>query len=138
MRTYVRTRLKRPGRNADAKRMSTWVRTRRALEADAAADRLLAVYDGAWAFADRLAAAGDRASAAAAGALGDAALADLPPVRVHYAALVLGVEHAQAVAWTRDGTFAPVPWTGQLRVALIDVARLARARRAAPTLRAAA
>jgi hypothetical protein len=118
--------------------MSTWRATPGTRSVDAAADRLLAAAAAAWALADRLHAAGDRANAIAAEALGDAVLCGAPPARLHYVALALGVDHAQAVAWVEDGTLPRAPWAGQLRVELIDVAHLARRRAAAHPLRAAA
>jgi hypothetical protein len=115
--------------------MSTWRATPGTRTADAAADRLLAAAAAAWALADRLHAAGDRANGCAAEALGDAVLQGAPPARLHYAALALGVDHAQAVAWVEDGTLPLAPWAGQFRVELVDIAFLARRRTAAQRLR---
>jgi len=119
-------------------KMTTWRPTPGTRVADAAADRLLDAAAAAWALADRLRAAGDRANAQAAEALGDTLLHGAPPARLHYAALALGVDHAQAVAWVEDGTLPLAPWAGQLRVELIDIAFLARRRAAERRLRPAA
>jgi hypothetical protein len=118
--------------------VSSWTRTERAVKADTAAERLLAVYAGCCRLAEQLARRGDAAGAAQARAIAEQAVADHDPVRIHFAALVLGVPHADAVALTRDGTLPPAPWSGQLRVHLHDLARLAEQRRPAAPLSVAA
>jgi hypothetical protein len=111
--------------------VSTWHRTQQAVAADAAAERLLAVHAECCRLAERLARRGDAAGAAEARAIAERTVADHDPVRIGFAAFVLGIPHADAVRLTRDGTLPPAPWSGQLRVQLRDVARLAEARRAA-------
>jgi hypothetical protein len=110
--------------------VSTWKRTEQTIEADVAAERLLAVHARCCRLAERLARRGDAAAAAEARAIAEQAVADHAPVRINFAALALGICHADAVALTRDGTLPPAPWTGQLRVQLHDLARLLEARRA--------
>jgi hypothetical protein len=104
--------------------VSTWTRTERAIEADAAAERLLAVHARCDRLAGELARRGDAAAAAELRSIAAQAVAGHPPVRIHFAALALGISHAEAVALTRDGTLPPAPWTGQLRVRLPDLALL--------------
>jgi hypothetical protein len=106
--------------------MTTWKRTAQAAGADAAAERLLAVHARCCRLAERL---GHSAAAAEARAIAEELVADHEPVRIHFAALALGISHADAVALSRDGTLPPARWEGQLRVHLRDVARLAEARR---------
>jgi hypothetical protein len=118
--------------------VSTWQRTERAIEADLAAERLLAVHARCCRLAEQLTRRGETAAAAEALAIAERAVADHAPVRIHFAALALGISHADAVALTRDGTLPRAPWTGQLRVHLRDVARLVERRHAVAPLRAAA